>query len=37
MMTKEQRKLKSIKGINKREKMKQLTSYCLKSLKNDLT
>jgi hypothetical protein len=37
MMIKEQRKLKGIKGINKREKMKQLASYCLKPLKNGLT
>ncbi len=36
-MTKEQRKLKGIKGINKREKIKQIASYCLKLLKNGLT
>jgi hypothetical protein len=37
MMIKKQKQLKGKKGINKREKMKQLASYCLKLLKNGLT
>jgi hypothetical protein len=36
MMIEEQRNLKTIKGMNKREKLEQLASLCLKFLENKL-
>jgi thiamine phosphate synthase YjbQ (UPF0047 family) len=36
MMTKEQRNQKTIKIMNKREKLRQLTSYCSKLLEDGL-
>jgi hypothetical protein len=36
MMTKEQNNLKAIKIMNKKEKLRQLASYCSKLLKNGL-
>jgi hypothetical protein len=35
MMTKEHRQLLGIKGMDKREKRKQLASYCMKLLEDD--
>jgi hypothetical protein len=37
MMTKKQKNLKNIKRMNKREKLGQLASHCVKFLENDLT
>jgi len=37
MINEEQKKLKGIKGTNKGEKLKQLTSYHSKLLENGLT
>jgi hypothetical protein len=36
LMIEEQRNLKAIKKTNKREKLKQLASFCPKFLKDDL-